>query len=129
MNAMNTLPLQVTGAATLLALVLAFWLKSGDVLRARLRGLVLRLDHIGTTIAAIIACLSYNILLGQGGMLSFGHAVYTGLGSYMAIHALNAVTGGKLNIPVSLLPIVGGVAGLAVGAAIADSANHKKKKY
>jgi branched-chain amino acid transport system permease protein len=61
---------------------------------------------------AIIACLSYNILLGQGGMLSFGHAVYTGLGSYMAIHALNAVTGGKLNIPVSLLPIVGGVAGM-----------------
>ena len=30
---------------------------------------------------AIIACLSYNMLLGQGGMLSFGHAVYTGLGS------------------------------------------------
>ena len=29
----------------------------------------------------IIICLSYNILLGQGGMLSFGHAVYTGLGS------------------------------------------------
>ena len=53
---------------------------------------------------AIIACLSYNILLGQGGMLSFGHAVYTGLGSYMAIHALNAVSGGKLHIPVSLLP-------------------------
>ena len=25
-----------------------------------------------------IICLSYNILLGQGGMLSFGHAVYTG---------------------------------------------------
>jgi ABC-type branched-subunit amino acid transport system permease subunit len=28
---------------------------------------------------AIVACLSYNMLLGQGGMLSFGHAVYTGL--------------------------------------------------
>ena len=61
---------------------------------------------------AIIACLSYNMLLGQGGMLSFGHAVYTGLGSYMAIHALNAVTGGKLHIPVSLIPIVGGLAGM-----------------
>ena len=24
---------------------------------------------------AMVACLSYNILLGQGGMLSFGHAV------------------------------------------------------
>ena len=61
---------------------------------------------------AIIACLSYNILLGQGGMLSFGHAVYTGLGSYMAIHALNMASGGKLAIPVSLVPIVGGMAGL-----------------
>jgi len=61
---------------------------------------------------AIIACLSYNILLGQGGMLSFGHAVYTGLGSYMAMHALNAVSGGQLSIPVSLIPLVGGVAGL-----------------
>ncbi|MFP5466137.1 MAG: branched-chain amino acid ABC transporter permease [Gammaproteobacteria bacterium] len=61
---------------------------------------------------AIIACLSYNILLGQGGMLSFGHAVYTGLGSYMAIHALNAVSDGSMPIPVSLVPLVGGVAGL-----------------
>ncbi|MBA4193523.1 MAG: branched-chain amino acid ABC transporter permease [Comamonadaceae bacterium] len=61
---------------------------------------------------AIIACLSYNILLGQGGMLSFGHAVYTGLGSYMAMHALNAASGGQMNIPVSLIPLVGGVAGL-----------------
>jgi len=61
---------------------------------------------------AIIACLSYNMLLGQGGMLSFGHAVYTGLGSFLAIHALNSVSGGTLAIPVSLVPIAGGVAGL-----------------
>ncbi len=61
---------------------------------------------------AIIACLSYNMLLGQGGMLSFGHAVYTGLGSYMAIHALNMVTAGTLHIPVSLVPMVGGLAGM-----------------
>lgn len=61
---------------------------------------------------AIIACLSYNILLGQGGMLSFGHAVYTGLGSYVAMHALNAAADGQLPIPVTLMPLVGGVAGL-----------------
>ena len=61
---------------------------------------------------AIVACLSYNILLGQGGMLSFGHAVYTGLGSYVAIHALNAVSAGRWHIPVSLLPLIGGFAGL-----------------
>lgn len=63
---------------------------------------------------AIIACLSYNMLLGQGGMLSFGHAVYTGLGTYFAIHALNAATKGQLPIPVSLLPLVGGLGGMAI---------------
>jgi branched-chain amino acid transport system permease protein len=61
---------------------------------------------------AIIACLSYNILLGQGGMLSFGHAVYTGMGSYLAMHALNSITDGSLPIPVSAVPLVGGLAGM-----------------
>lgn len=61
---------------------------------------------------AIIACLSYNMLLGQGGMLSFGHAVYTGLGSYLAIHALNIASKGTLAIPVSIVPLIGGIAGL-----------------
>ncbi|MDO9483252.1 MAG: branched-chain amino acid ABC transporter permease [Hydrogenophaga sp.] len=64
---------------------------------------------------AIIACLSYNMLLGQGGMLSFGHAVYTGLGSYMAIHALLRVSEGALSLPVSMVPLVGGLAGLFFG--------------
>ena len=53
---------------------------------------------------AIIACLAYNMLLGQGGMLSFGHAVYSGLGSFLAIHALNHIGDGSLHLPVSLLP-------------------------
>ncbi len=65
---------------------------------------------------AIIACLSYNMLLGQGGMLSFGHAVYTGLGSFMAIHALNSITDGSLPLPVSALPLVGGLAGMGFAA-------------
>jgi branched-chain amino acid transport system permease protein len=65
---------------------------------------------------AIIACLAYNMLLGQGGMLSFGHAVYSGLGSFIAIHALNLASKGQLGIPVSLMPLVGGVAGLFFAA-------------
>jgi len=63
---------------------------------------------------AIIVCLSYNILLGQGGMLSFGHAVYSGMGSFLAIHTLNAISGGALPLPVSLIPIVGGIASMLV---------------
>ncbi len=65
---------------------------------------------------AIIACLSYNLLLGQGGMLSFGHAVYSGLGAYLAIHTLNMIGGGQLALPVSLVPVVGGFAGLFFAA-------------
>jgi branched-chain amino acid transport system permease protein len=61
---------------------------------------------------AIVACLSYNMLLGQGGMLSFGHAVYTGLGTFVAVHAMLAIGNGSLPIPMSLIPLVGGVAGM-----------------
>jgi branched-chain amino acid transport system permease protein len=64
----------------------------------------------------IIACLAYNVLLGQGGMLSFGHAVYSGLGSFLAIHTLNLVSAGKIWVPVSLIPLVGGLSGLFFSA-------------
>ena len=40
---------------------------------------------------AIIFALSYNMLLGQTGMLSFGHAVYYGLGGFFVVHAMNAI--------------------------------------
>ncbi len=65
---------------------------------------------------AIIACLAYNVLLGQGGMLSFGHAVYSGLGSFFAIHTLNMISDGQLALPVSLVPLVGGLFGLLMAA-------------
>ncbi|MDO8280826.1 MAG: branched-chain amino acid ABC transporter permease [Burkholderiaceae bacterium] len=64
----------------------------------------------------IIVCLSYNLLLGQGGMLSFGHAVYSGLGAFLAIHAMNLATKGVLPIPLPLVPLVGGLAGLFFAA-------------
>jgi branched-chain amino acid transport system permease protein len=60
---------------------------------------------------AIIVCLSYNMLLGQGGMLSFGHAVYSGMGAFIAIHTLNLVGKAHWPIPVSLIPLIGGLAG------------------
>jgi branched-chain amino acid transport system permease protein len=67
---------------------------------------------------AIIVCLSYNVLLGQGGMLSFGHAVYSGIGSFLAIHTLNLISAGKLALPVSLVPLSGGLAGLTCAAVL-----------
>ena len=64
---------------------------------------------------SIIFALSYNMLLGQGGMLSFGHAVYLGLGGFLAMHALNKIGGGVLPLPLELLPLVGGMAGILAG--------------
>lgn len=60
----------------------------------------------------VIICLSYNILFGQGGMLSFGHAVYTGMGAFIAIHAMNLATQGTLPVPLVLIPLVGGLGGM-----------------
>lgn len=61
---------------------------------------------------SIIFALSYNILLGQTGMLSFGHAVYYGLGGFLAIHAINIIGDNKWPIPLPLVPLIGGFTGL-----------------
>ena len=73
----------------------------------------------------IVFALSYNMLLGQGGMLSFGHAVFFGLGSYAAMHAMNAIDeasyageGFWAHIPVVSMPLVGMIAGGLVALVI-----------
>ena len=60
----------------------------------------------------IIFALSYNMLLGQTGMLSFGHAVYYGLGAFFVVHAMNAIIRARYPIPLPVVPLVGGIAGL-----------------
>ncbi len=70
------------------------------------------LTQMGTL--AIFA-LSYNMLLGQGGMLSFGHAVYSGLGAYVTVHAINMLGKGAFPTPLPLMPLVGGLAGMFFG--------------
>lgn len=60
----------------------------------------------------VVFSLSYNMLLGQAGLLSFGHAVFFGLGGYSAIHFLNFAEAGQLPIPMELMPLLAGFAGL-----------------
>jgi branched-chain amino acid transport system permease protein len=64
-------------------------------------------------IAVLFAC-AYNLLCGQAGMLSFGHAAYFGVGAFATIHAMKAFEGAGL-LPTPLLPLVGAVAGLCIG--------------
>jgi branched-chain amino acid transport system permease protein len=64
-------------------------------------------------IASVFA-LAYNMLLGQGGMLSFGHAVYFGLGGYLVMHVMKFV-GDGLPVPMVFMPVFGGIFGLIMG--------------
>ena len=67
----------------------------------------------------IIFSIAYNMLLGQGGMLSFGHAIYFGMAGYFSIHLLNGIADGAFPyFPVSLFPLVGALVGLLFGIAI-----------
>src|SRR5882724_5323280 len=88
-------------AAVLLMIGLPFFARSGSALTM--------LSLMGIM---IIFALSYNMLLGQTGMLSFGHAVYYGLGAFFVVHAMNAIIRAKYPVPLPLLPLIGGVAGL-----------------
>ena len=63
----------------------------------------------------IIFSLSYNMLMGQAGLLSFGHAVFFGLGGYCTIHFLNAAEKGSLPLPLELMPVLAGLSGLGFG--------------
>ncbi|ALU89318.1 branched-chain amino acid ABC transporter permease [Herbaspirillum rubrisubalbicans] len=66
------------------------------------------LSQMGTM---VLLCLSCNMLLGEGGMLSFGHAVYSGLGAFGAIHLMNRMAAGALVFPVTLVPLAAGLTG------------------
>jgi branched-chain amino acid transport system permease protein len=77
-----------------------------------------RLRHSGFVVSMlsqmgimVIFALSYNMLMGQAGLLSFGHAVFLGLGAYCTAHTLNAIKAGAFWLPIELVPVVGGLGG------------------
>jgi len=74
---------------------------------------------------AIVFALSYNMLLGQGGMLSFGHAVYFGLGGFLAVHTLILIESETVYFSIILIPIIGGVIGLLMGVFIGSFSTRK----
>ncbi len=61
----------------------------------------------------IVFALSYNMLLGQGGMLSFGHAVYMGVGGFLCVHVMNWSDFFAM-LPLPVLPIFGGLFGMGL---------------
>src|SRR5438105_592545 len=62
-----------------------------------------------------IAALSLDLILGYGGMVSFGHAAYLGIGAYaVGVPALYGITSGFVQWPLAVG--VSALAALAIGA-------------
>ena len=85
-------------------------------------GSITIMNQIGIT---IVLAMSYNMLLGQGGMLSFGHAVYMGLGGFVAVHVMNIVEYQEIWLPLPFLPLVGGLVGLGFATIIGSFSTRK----
>jgi branched-chain amino acid transport system permease protein len=64
----------------------------------------------------VILALSYNMLLGQAGLFSLCHATFFGIGGYAMIHLLNAAGSGDLPLPMEVMPLLAGLAGMALAA-------------
>ena len=85
-------------------------------------GSITIMNQIGIT---IVLAMSYNMLLGQGGMLSFGHAVYMGIGGFVAVHVMNLVENEYMWLPLPFLPLVGGLVGLGFATIIGSFSTRK----
>lgn len=91
--------------AALLLLVMPFVFQSNSAITI--------MNQMGIT---IVFALSYNMLLGQAGMLSFGHAVYMGVGGFVCVHVMNWGIFGS--IPLPALPLVGGIFGMLLACVV-----------
>jgi branched-chain amino acid transport system permease protein len=66
--------------------------------------------YLAQTATMIVFALSFNLLLGETGLLSFGHAVYAGLGAFAAAQFFN-----RFAVPLPLLPLISGLVAAFVG--------------
>ncbi|NYT84708.1 branched-chain amino acid ABC transporter permease [Pollutimonas harenae] len=79
--------------------------------------LYLSTSLVNAAIQMLIAALfasAFNVLAGQGGMLSFGHAAYFAIGTFATIHGMNALDETGL-LPTPFMPLLGALAGCLLG--------------
>jgi branched-chain amino acid transport system permease protein len=120
MSQSTSMPITVTASGPLRGAVriLSPWLWTALLLLALPRlfpstGALATLSLMGV---AVTFALAYNMLLGQTGLLSFGHAIYYGLGGFLTAHAILGASAAGVRIPLPLLPLAGALTGLVFGA-------------
>ncbi|MCO5065270.1 MAG: branched-chain amino acid ABC transporter permease [Rhizobiaceae bacterium] len=88
--------------------------------------------YVGLAADALVAglfAMSFNMLYGQAGMLSFGHGAYLGIGTFAAIHAMQAAETSDISIPTPLIPLAGGLAAMIVGCLVGLLATRRTGVY
>ncbi len=60
--------------------------------------------------------MSYNVNLGQTGLLSFGHAVYLGAGVFASLYLITGIGEGVVPLPLEFVPLGGALAGFILAA-------------
>jgi len=93
----------VSAAVLMAALVALPWVADFGMLNVAIK----------VAIAGIFA-LGFNLLWGQAGLLSFGHAAYFGLGTFASIYAMQAIEAGS-RFPTPLVPLAGAAVGFVFG--------------
>ena len=96
------------------------WAAAAALLLALLAPFVLGPFALSVAIEALVAILfaaSLHLMMGPGGMPSFGHAAWFGLGAYGAA-LLVQQAGVPMAVALLAAPVLAGAAALAVGAAI-----------
>ncbi len=102
-----------TGARAALAGVIALALALPWVLQAL--GADFYISMAGRILVYAIAATSLNLVLGYGGMVSFGHAAFVGLGAYVTgVMLSEGVLNGALHLGLTLL--VTALAAVVIGA-------------
>jgi branched-chain amino acid transport system permease protein len=95
-----------------------WWLALGALAPLAAAPAVLPGSLLAAAVQMLVAALfasAFNVLAGQGGMLSFGHAAYFGVGAFATLHAMGGASGAPGLLPTPLLPLAGGLAGLLMG--------------
>jgi branched-chain amino acid transport system permease protein len=112
-----------TGNAVLLALALGALVLLPLVVSPNTSNAIIKM-----MIAALFA-LAFALAMGQAGMLSFGHAVYYGIGAFASLHLMRAVEMHVFFFPTPLVPLVGGAAGALAGLAFGWLATQRTGVY
>jgi branched-chain amino acid transport system permease protein len=101
--------------ARTLALIAALALLAAVPPLAALLNQPFYLDLFRRIMIFAIAALSLNLILGYGGMISFGHAVFLGVGGYaVGVLAYHGIESGYIQWPVAI--VASAIVALAIGA-------------